>query len=394
MTNPARATRAVIHLENLLHNIRILRQSLSSTTKICMAVKADAYGHGAVEVSQVAVDEGVESLGVATVSEGRELRQAGIAVPLLLLSLPVPEEIPDVIAHRMQPLMPGLDFLMRLETEAERQGQTVMAHLKIDTGMGRIGCRSEEALSIAEAVDRSPHVRLAGVCTHLPVSDQDRSSVTERQVKVFRDVTDGIKAKGIDPGIRHAANSGAIVSYPPSHFDMVRPGILLYGYYPSRDQERILAVKPVMELLTKVVFLKRVPAGTRLSYGLTYQTQQESMIATLAVGYADGYSRLLSNRGEVVIRNHRYPLAGRICMDQCLVDLGPDASVKIYDDVILFGPDPGCPDAEDLAALMNTIPYEVTSLIGKRVPRIYAPSAVPVRVDFETTSPQGISDKK
>ena len=371
MNEPTRATRAIVHLANLRHNIRILKQMLSPSVRICMAVKADAYGHGAVEVSQVAIDEGVFALGIATISEGKQLRAAGIEAPLLLLSLPVPEEIPHVVEQQLQPLVPGTDFLMRLEAEAARQDRPVNVHLKVDTGMGRIGCPPEDAAAVAQAITECRHVELAGVCTHFPVSDQEGNPVTDEQVAKFAEVADSIKARGIDPGLRHAANSGAILSAPSSHFDMVRPGILLYGYYPSRDQERILAVKPVMELLTKVVFLKRVPEGTGLSYGLTYRTQAEVIIATLPVGYADGYSRLLSNRGEVVIRNNRYPLAGRICMDQCLVDLGPDAAVKLYDDVILFGPEPGCPDAEDIAALMGTIPYEVTSLIGKRVPRIY-----------------------
>ena len=364
-------TRAYIHLDNLRHNIRLLKNHLKSGVKICMAVKADGYGHGGVAVSRVALEEGVEVLGVATVEEGRELREAGIRVPVLLFSLPVPEGLPDIVRFDLHPVVAGRDLIDLIEKHARDQGETASVHLKIDTGMGRIGCRPDEADELAERVEKSPHLRLEGICTHLPLSDMTDRHFTERQIRLFLECAGRIRSRGIDPGILHTANSGAIIGHPESHLHMVRPGILMYGYYPSREQKRILPVKPLMEFRTKVVFLKRVSKGTGLSYGLTYRTVRASIIATLAAGYADGFSRKLSNRGEVVIRDRRYPVVGRICMDQCLADLGTGSPVRLYDDAVLFGPDPGCPDAEDIAELLGTIPYEVTCLVGKRVPRIY-----------------------
>ena len=389
-----RSTRAIIHLENLRFNIRTLKTTLDPQTKICMAVKADAYGHGAVAVSKVARDEGINSLGVATVEEGRELREAGFDCPILLFSLPGPEELDDLAFNDLAPILADRNLAMLLANTAQKHGRTIECHLKVDTGMGRIGCRPDEIDAILDVIRSCPLLRLAGVCTHFPISDTQDRRFTLGQIDILRDCVARIKSQGLDPGVVHAANSGAIIGCREALFDMVRPGIFLYGYYPSGEQERVLPCKPVMELRTKIVFLKRVERGSRLSYGLTYTTAQDTLIATLPVGYADGYSRLLSNKADVFIRGKRYPIAGRICMDQCLVDLGPDADVELYDDVVLFGPGveapgveapgveapgveaslPAAPDAEEIAGLMNTIPYEVTCLIARRVPRIYTDS--------------------
>ena len=366
-----RATRAIIHLENLRHNIRALKRELAPGVKICLAVKADAYGHGAARVSQAAIEEGIDVLGIATVEEGVELRKSGIESPVLLLSLPVPEELPAIVGNRITPIVASRELVLLFAREAERRNRKVEVHLKIDTGMGRVGCRPEEAEDLAGLIFSHSWLSLGGVCTHFPVSDIPGDPFTLRQIEIFRRCIESLKSRSIDPGIVHAANSGAVINYPDSHFNMVRPGILLYGYYPSKEQDRELELMPVMEFVTRIVFLKKVAKGTRLSYGLTYTTKGDSFIATLPVGYADGYSRLLSNRAEVAIQGRRYPVAGRICMDQCLVDLGSDTNVLLYDDAVLFGPGPGPPSAEDIADLMGTIPYEVTCLVGKRVPRVF-----------------------
>ncbi len=370
-----RATQAVVHLENLRHNIRALKRLAGPDIRMCLAVKADAYGHGAVRVARAAAEEGVEAFGVATVEEGIELRRAGFEQPILLYSLTVPEEAGDVVAHGLQPFVADRESMARLNDEAERRGAEVRVHLKIDTGMGRVGCPPAEAADLGEHAASCGRLRLEGVCTHFAVADEqtDRGMVdyTSRQIERFRGCLEQMRDRGVDPRLVHAANSGALLGRPEAHFDMTRPGIMAYGYYPSRGQERTVELKPVMELRTQVVFQKTVPAGTRLSYGLIYETTRRTRIATLPVGYADGYRRSLSNRATVSIRGKRYPVVGRVCMDQCMVDLGPDAPVRLYDTAVLFGPGVCDPDAEEIAGLTGSIPYEVTCLVSKRVPRVY-----------------------
>jgi alanine racemase len=366
-----RATRAIIYLSNIRSNIRAIRAHVGKSVKICIAVKADGYGHGAVEVAKVAVSEGIEFLGVATLSEAAELRQAGIRIPVILLSLCVPDEIRDIVALDVLPVVASADLADLFAAESGRQGKKTGCHLKIDTGMGRIGCTPEEAPALAEKIAVNPSLSLAGVCTHFPGSDLSDKSFTNGQIRRFSRAVDAIRARGIDPGLIHAANSGAINEIPESYFNLVRPGIMVYGYYPSREQSRALALKPAMEFRTRVVFLKKVGKGTPISYGMTYRAPEDAWIATLPVGYADGYNRLLSNRGRVAINGMIYPVVGRICMDQCLVNLGSQTDVRLYDDAVLFGPEPPAKSAEEIADQLETISYEVTCLVGKRVPRIF-----------------------
>ena len=369
-----RATRAVIHLENLRHNVRLIRAHIGQGPRICMAVKADAYGHGAVELVRAALSEGVDYLAVATVDEGAELRAAGVTAPILLLSIPLLDEVGDAIRSGLALLAGSESYLAAIEGEARKQGRIADVHLKVDTGMGRIGCTPERAPDMAARVARSPRMRLAGIGTHFPVADMaadEHVRFTREQVRTLAAIVDRIRRLGIDPGLVHAANSGAVISYPESHFDLVRPGIILYGYYPSRQRPRPLDVRPVMGLESRIVFLKRVPAGTGISYGLTYHTSEETTIATIPCGYGDGYSRLMSGRAKVLVDGALYPVAGRVCMDQLMIDLGPRSNARLYDPVVLFGPDEGAPTAEDLADIMGTIPYEITCNINKRVPRVY-----------------------
>ena len=367
-----RATRAVIHLDHLRHNIRAVQAHMIPGIKLCMAVKADAYGHGAVPVSRAAVEEGVSFLGVATVEEGAELRAAGLRVPLLLLGLPLEEEADAVIEHGITPFVATAESIRVLAEAARRRKSRLAVHLKIDTGMGRIGCTPREALPLALLIRETDSLVLEGIATHFPVSDSaDGDEFTSGQTDQLNKLTQSLQAEGINPPYRHAANSGAIIDKPYSHYNLVRPGIMLYGYYPSDDQRKTVPVRPVMTLKTNISFIKKVPKGTGISYGLTHTTAVETYIATLPVGYGDGYSRLLSNRGSVLVNGRRCPLVGRVCMDQTMIDLGTSPSARVGDEVVLFGPEPDAPDAADIAALMGTIPYEVTCLITKRVPRVY-----------------------
>ena len=236
--------------------------------------------------------------------------------------------------------------------------------------MGRVGCQPARGLALAARIHRLDHVALDGVCTHFAAAEED-IEFTRAQTETFTGFIRGMRDHGIDPGIVHAANSACIVSHPETWFDMVRPGIIAYGYYPKRRMHEPFAIKPVMELVSKVVFTKEVDRGTPISYGMTYRAPARTSIATVAAGYADGYNRLLSNRGKVAIRGSQYSVVGRVCMDQFMVDIGVSSPVRNYDDVILFGPNGPAPNAWDLAESTGTIPYEITCSVGKRVERVY-----------------------
>ncbi|MFP4563793.1 MAG: alanine racemase [Spirochaetia bacterium] len=363
--------RALIHLANLAANIRTVRRIIGTGVKICMAVKADAYGHGSVEIVRAASREGVDCFGVANIQEGAELRRAGIDDEIIVYGPAVPDEYDRLIDNRLNPFVAGAEGIVALDRAARIKGVRLPVHLKIDTGMGRIGCTPEDAPELAALIAESGNLHLAGTCTHFACSDSAEPAFTEGQIERFESALEAIRARGIDPGIRHAANSGAVIGHPRTRYDMVRPGIMLYGYYPSKEQPRKEKLLAVMELRTRITFIKRVPAGTPLSYGSIYRTSTETLVATVPLGYADGLNRRLSNRLEVTCKGKTYSLAGRICMDLSMIDLGPDSDAGLYDEVTLFGPPPAASDAETLADLLDTIPYEITCSVGGRIPRYY-----------------------
>jgi len=373
-----RATRAVIHTENLKYNLDSVRKLTGPNVKICLAVKADAYGHGSVGISRAAQSFGTEYLAVAAVSEAEILRKGGVTIPILLLGPALPEETEKAAE---------LDLEMVISTDGElkqiimaSKGRETGVHLKIDTGMGRIGCSPSDALRLAKAISKTAGIKLAGLCTHFPVSDSnsaDDIDFTKKQIKLFSQAADEIRAEGINPGILHAANSGAILNHPEAHFDMVRPGIYAYGFLPGGENGLIdkpapeLKPKPVMSFESKLMHIKKVAAGTAISYGRIYTTEEESWIGTIPAGYADGYNRRLSNSGWVVINGERYPVAGTVCMDQLMVNLGPELKAELYDRAILFGFEEGAATAEDLTNITGSIPYELLCAVSKRVPRIF-----------------------
>jgi alanine racemase len=347
------------------------RKKAGPHTKLCVSVKANAYGHGAVAVSRCALETGAEYLAVAAVSEGAELRAAGITAPILLLSQALPEELPEIVSLNLTPLISDTEFIGEAARTAEQSGKRLNVHLKVDTGMGRMGCRPEEAASLAEKIVSQKGLFLEGTATHLSVSDSlepDDMAYTKEQLRRFREAVVSKKGAGIEPGIVHAANSGALLFHEDSYFDMIRPGIFLYGYSSGE-------VKPVMELRSAVVSIKMVKKGEAVSYGRTWIAPNDTFIGVIPVGYADGLPRHLSNNHSVLIRSggsqgKTYPLAGRICMDQCMVNLGPETEVRRWDEAVLFGP--GFITAAGIAAKLQTIPYEILCNINKRVPRIYA----------------------
>ena len=294
---PMRATKAIIHLDNLKHNITQIKQTLAPETKICLPVKADAYGHGAVRTAIAAIRAGVSYLAVASVQEGIELREAGIVAPIISLSLPILEEIDSIIDYKLEPLVIDEEFINELNRVADVQKKTVAVHLKVDTGMSRIGCRPSEAVKLATQIVRAKHLRLQGVATHFAVADSDSESdraFTKGQLERFSDAVEAIRQTGIHIPLVHAANSGAVQLLPEARFDMVRPGLLAYGYLPVQNAATAIDVKPVMELVTQVVLIKQIRAGTCVSYGRNWTAPQDTYIATLPIGYADGLRRALS----------------------------------------------------------------------------------------------------
>jgi alanine racemase len=361
-------TRAIIHLDRLRRNIRAVRRHIGERPLICMPVKAGAYGHGAIPLAAAALEAGVEYLAVAAVCEGAELREAGIRAPILLLSIPGPEELPEAAALGLIPLVTDREFAGDLARAAKAAGKRLPVHLKVDTGMGRIGCPPGGAAELAAFIAAQPSLEYAGTATHLAAADSaDGEDIryTGEQLARFREALESIRRARLDPGIVHAANSGAVILHRDAWFDMVRPGILLYGYPPVPG----FPVLPVMELRSGVTFIKRIRPGECLSYGRTWRAETETLIATIPAGYGDGLPRGLSGKWSVYIRNRPYPLVGRICMDQCMVNLGPDSDIRRWEEVTIFGGP--APDAGAAAALMNTIPYEITCNINKRVPRVY-----------------------
>jgi alanine racemase len=370
-----RPTRALIHRQNLLSNLAVIREQIPFGTVICAAVKADAYGHGAVTTARVLAEAGVESFGVATVEEGQLLRQAGIRQPILLLGTWQDDELGDAVAADLDLLVWSVPAVQAAAAEAARQGRgaanPLRIHLKIDTGMGRGGCPPYEAESVAEAVVHALSLELTGVCTHFASSDGPGPVTVPQQLTRFDEALGALRTRGWTPRLIHAANSGGIVSWPQSSFNMVRPGIALYGYPPpSSSAERFL---PVMELVSRVGYIKTVPAGTALSYGSRYFTEMETDVATIPLGYADGYRRAWTNRAPVWIGGKLFRVSGTVCMDQFLVDVGPNSGIRIGDPVVLFGPPSQGerpPTAAELAALDETISYEILCGISARVPRL------------------------
>ena len=382
-----RATQAHIHLDNLRKNIEVIKGFVHNNAKICIPVKANAYGHGATRVAIAAIKSGADFLAVASIQEGIELRESGIVAPILSLSLPTPDEIPSIIVHSITPLVFDPEFIDQLAEAASKMHRTIPVHLKVDTGMGRIGCSYEEACKVAKLIASKKSLFLEGTCTHFAASDSlDESDIdyTKLQFSRFMQAVDSIKKEGINPGIVHCANSGAVLLYPEMHMDMVRPGIIVYGYFPDEGSEneqiraylekkskKTIELFPVMEVKTQVVTIKRVKKGSSISYGRTWTAEEDTDIATLPVGYADGLLRRLSPGLNVLINGKLFPVVGRICMDQCMVNLGTNHGVKLWDSVTVFGPNKDGPSAADLALNAGTIPYEITCNVNKRVPRIF-----------------------
>jgi alanine racemase len=366
-----RAARAEVDLRAVAENTRRLRE-LVSPAEICAVVKADGYGHGAIAVGEAALEAGATWLGVALVEEGAVLRKAGIRAPILLLSQPRIADIPIAIEYDLRVTVYGTAGIEAMATAAAAQGKVARAHLKVDTGMNRVGARPSDALRLAKEISGRDALEIEAVYTHCAVADERGNDFTTRQLDRFDEAVTELVDAGLRPKMLHAANSAAAIDHPRARYDLVRIGIALYGIAPSRDLADALPLEPAMSLSAEVSFVKRVAAGEGISYGHRHRFDSDATVATVPIGYADGVPRALSLRGgEVLIGGRRRPIVGVITMDQLMVDCGDD-EVSVGDRATLIGRQ-GDEEitASDWANKLDTIAYEMVCGIGPRVPRFY-----------------------
>lgn len=364
-----RPTRVEIDLDRLAGNLSAIRDHVR--VPVMGIVKANAYGHGLVPVAGHLVRSGVDQLGVAFLEEGIALRRAGIRVPILVLGGIFGPQIAEFIDHDLEITVSSLDKLRQVEAVAEAKRRKAVVHLKVDTGMERIGVHSYSCAPFIEAAVASRWCEIKGVYSHLACSDDPASPMTARQVERFAEACAHFDRLGAPMPLRHLANSGGVLHYPDTWLDMVRPGILLYGVAPDPASRMSVPVSPVLSLKSQVVYFKVVKAGNPVSYGATWSSDHDCRVVTIPIGYGDGYSRALSSRGEVLIRGRRYPIAGRVCMDQFMVNIERDSAYN-EDEVVLIG-EQGDEriSVDDVAATIGTIAYEVLTGLNERIPRIY-----------------------
>ena len=371
-----RPTVAEIDLKALAFNYRQIKKRILKGSRIMGVVKADAYGHGAVPVALELEKLGAEYLGVAMCEEGVELRKGGVKAPILIFGGIYSEEQVDcVLRYKLTPVVFEKRALQLLSKKAMRTHRKVKVHLKVETGMGRLGVSLGSWADFLGELKRYENIDVEGILSHFSMSDEDGGTFSSEQWEKFKRSLKAAEEQGIQFKYFHIANSGNLTAFPFYSGNLVRPGIMLYGSYPSSSLREVIKLQPVMSLKTKIHFLKTVPPGTKISYGGTFMTQRETCVATLPIGYADGYNRQLSNRGEVLVRGKRAPVIGRVTMDYVMVDATDIPGVSTGDEVVLLGKQGRERiTAEEIAEKIHTISYEVFCSVGKRVPRVYKPN--------------------
>ena len=368
---PVRPTHVEVRLDRLAANLAAIRAHVGRA-QVMTILKANAYGHGLIPVAQHMVKSGADVLGVAFLEEGIQLRKAGVTAPILVLGGIAGEQIPLFLQHDLMITAPSVEKLRLIDEAAAAMGIRAKAHLKIDTGMERIGQHYYTAGTLLEASLDCRHVDVTGIYSHFANADAADLTHARLQLERFLEVVSFYEKRSLPVPQRHIANSAAILQLPESHLDLVRPGIALYGVYPSAECQRTIHVEPALTWKSRVAYFKVVRAGDPVSYGSTWKSEIDVRMVTVPVGYGDGYFRANSNRAEVLIRGQRHPVAGRVCMDQTLVSLGPDGTAYNGDEVILLGRDNGHSiTADELAAHAGTIAYEILTNINTRVPRVY-----------------------
>jgi alanine racemase len=366
-----RPTIAEIDVKALAFNYRQIKRHIPKGVSILAVVKADAYGHGAVPVSLKLEKLGVEYLGVAIPEEGVELRKGGVKAPILIFGGIFKGDAEEIIRYSLTPVVFDIESLKHLSKAAEKRRKKARVHIKVDTGMGRLGVPFELFPAFLKDLRKYPDIEIEGLLSHFSMTDGEEV-YTAYQWKKYQEGLAMAREMGISSRYLHMASSATLTTFPIFSGNLVRPGIMLYGSYPSPAIEKLVELSPVLTLKTRIHFLKSVSAGSRISYGGTFVTRRESLIATLPIGYADGYSTRLSNQGEVLIRGKRAPIVGRVCMDLIMADVTDIHGVSKGDEAILIGRQgEERITADEIAKKIGSIPYEVLCLIGKRVPRVY-----------------------
>lgn len=369
-----------IDLDRFQANLRAIRALIGAEREVLLLAKADAYGHGAIEMADAAARGGVSQLGVATLHEGMQLRMAGVTLPIVALSPLLPAEAADAVAHAIDSTVSDLAFARKLSAEAERAGRAVRCHIEVDTGMGRTGLREADVLTFVREVAALPGLRLASLYTHFPDADSGELTFSRAQFERFQQVITQLRAEGVLPPRVHAANSAAAVNLPESHLDWIRVGLIAYGIRPPHDLAQ-LDVLPVMSLRSRLVQVRELPVGTPISYNRTFVTKRATRVGVVPVGYGHGYSWLLSNRGEMLVQGKRASILGRVTMDLTMIDLTDHAACNVGDEVVLFGEQQGAEvTIEEVAAWSETLSYEVVCTIGKRVTRLYTSAGRAVKM--------------
>ena len=367
-----RPTWVEVNLGNISHNVRQIKKLVGEKVKIMAVVKADAYGHGACQVGKTVLEAGADSLGVATLSEAIELRKCGLTCPILVLGPTTPFQAEKFLKYDVTPTIFTRDVAEALSDWANKYKKRLKVQIKIDTGMWRLGVHYDRALGFIKEVLALGHLEVQGIFSHLATAYRQDKTYSNKQFERFTRVIFALDREKIEIPLKHIASSAAILDLPEMYLDMVRPGIILYGLFPSKEVSHSLDLRPAMSFKTKIVYLKELPADEGISYGQTYIAKRETTVAVLPVGYADGYPRILSNKATVLVNGQRLPVIGTICMDVTMIDVGLLKDVKVGDEVLLFGQQEGTVlPVEEISDICQTINYETVSLVSRRVPRVY-----------------------
>jgi len=371
-----------VNLDAIAQNVKNIKKLIGKKKELMAVVKGNAYGHDILEISSVVLENGATRLAVARLEEAIFLRKAGITVPILVLGLTLKPQAESLVSYDITPTVCEFEMIEKLSELAVQMNKMAKIHLKVDTGMGRIGIFPDDVLRFIKRIKTLKKVEIEGIFTHFSVADEKDKFYTEEQFRKFIEILTILEKEGIKIPIKHVGNSATLLDLPHMWLDMVRPGLAIYGLYPSKEVKKTINLIPAQQFKTKIVFIKELPRGESISYGRTYITKRRMRVASLPVGYADGYNRLLSNQGEVLVRGQRVPIIGRVCMDQCMIDVTNLTQVEIGDEVVLWGRQgEGMITVEEIAQKIRTINYEIVHLPDKkRVPKLFIKDGKPWKI--------------
>ncbi|PIW11937.1 MAG: alanine racemase [Candidatus Infernicultor aquiphilus] len=371
-----------VNLDAIAQNVKNIKKLIGKKKELMAVVKGNAYGHDILEISSVVLENGATRLAVARLEEAIFLRKAGITVPILVLGLTLKPQAESLVSYDITPTVCEFEMIEKLSESAVQMNKMAKIHLKVDTGMGRIGIFPDDVLRFIKRIKALKKVEIEGIFTHFSVADEKDKFYTEEQFKKFIEILTILEKEGIKIPIKHVGNSATLLDLPHMWLDMVRPGLAIYGLYPSKEVKKTINLIPAQQFKTKIVFIKELPRGESISYGRTYITKRRMRVASLPVGYADGYNRLLSNQGEVLVRGQRVPIIGRVCMDQCMIDVTNLTQVEIGDEVVLWGRQgEEMITVEEIAQKIRTINYEIVHLPDKkRVPKLFIKDGKPWKI--------------